>query len=973
MTWHDRPWNMGLATLGVALAGLAMSFKIPRVRPSGAAGRFEANPFAEVVAGTKHLLRDRPLCLTVAAISYFWFLGALFQMDLLLFGSEALKVSDLRVGLMITALAVGIGAGSMLAGRLSGDKVELGLVPLGSVLMGLLSFALYAGRASYGWSVAALSLLGIASGLFIVPLNAYMQQRSDDREKGRIIATNNFYNTLGLLLAAGTLWVLHDWLHISAAKLVLLAGIATLGVTGYLVSVVPDFLIRFLLWMIAHTLFRIRIVGGGNVPFRGPALLVANHMSHVDGFLIGACIQRFVRFMVWRPYYEMKSLHWFFRMTKAIPVGASGPRDLAASLRMARQELAAGHVVCIFAEGAISRTGNMLPFKRGFEKIVGGLDVPVIPVHLDRLWGSVFSFEGGRFFWKWPRRLPYPVTVSFGRPMPASSSASEVRQAILELASDAATYRKSGRDLLPLRFVRSAKRNWRKFAMADSSGRELTYGRALTASLLLAGWVRQRCAAEEMVGLLLPPSSGGALANLGVALAGKAPVNLNFTAGAEAMNSAIEQCRIRTILTSRLLLAKLRMQERGGMVFLEDIVKETSSFARLRALLTARLAPAQLVAAWYGGRNRTPDSLATVVFSSGSTGTPKGVMLSHYNIVSNIDAVSQVFRIGPRDRIIGVLPFFHSLGFTVTIWLPLLAGCGVAYHPNPTDARAIGELVAKYKGTFLLSTPTFCASYARKCRRQDFGTLRFVLVGAEKLRGSVAKAFAEAFGRELLEGYGTTEMSPVVAVNAPDFHAGKDTQTGNKPGTVGHPLPGVAVRVVNPATFETLPLNQEGLLLVKGPNRMLGYLSQLERTSEALHDGWYITGDIGAIDDEGFIRITDRLSRFSKIGGEMVPHLKVEEAIYRLIGDSPCCVTGIPDEQKGERLAVLYARPDVAPGDLWRRLSETDLPRIWLPKRESIFQVEALPALGTGKVDLRQVRMTAQELARGGAAEALCA
>jgi len=160
------------------------------------------------------------------------------------------------------------------------------------------------------------------------------------------------------------------------------------------------------------------------------------------------------------------------------------------------------------------------------------------------------------------------------------------------------------------------------------------------------------------------------------------------------------------------------------MVFLEDIVKETSSFARLRALLIARLAPAQLVAAWYGGRNRTPDSLATVIFSSGSTGTPKGVMLSHYNIVSNIDAVSQVFRIGSRDRIIGVLPFFHSLGFTVTIWLPLLAGCGVAYHPNPTDARAIGELVAKYKGTFLLSTPTFCASYARKCRRQDFGTLR---------------------------------------------------------------------------------------------------------------------------------------------------------------------------------------------------------------------------------------------------------
>jgi acyl-[acyl-carrier-protein]-phospholipid O-acyltransferase/long-chain-fatty-acid--[acyl-carrier-protein] ligase len=695
-------------------------------------------------------------------------------------------------------------------------------------------------------------------------------------------------------------------------------------------------------------------------------------MSHVDGFLIGACIQRFVRFMVWRPYYQMKSLHWFFRLTNAIPVGAGGPRDLAASLRKARQELAEGHVVCIFAEGAISRTGNMLPFKRGFEKIVEGLDVPVIPVHLDRLWGSIFSFEGGRFFWKWPRQLPYPVTVSFGRPMPASSSASQVRQAILELASAAASYRKSGRDLLPLRFVRSAKRNWRKFAMADSSGRELTYGRALTASLLLAGWVREHCASEEMVGLLLPPSSGGALANLGVTLAGKAPVNLNFTAGSEAMNSALQQCRIRTILTSRLLLAKLRMKETGGMVFLEDIVKQTSAFARLRALSIARLAPARLVVAWCGGRNQTPDSLATVVFSSGSTGAPKGVMLSHYNIISNIDAVSQVFWIGPRDRIVGVLPFFHSLGFTVTIWLPLLAGCGVAYHPNPTDARAIGELIAKYKGTFLLSTPTFCASYARKCTRQEFQTLRFVLVGAEKLRESVAKAFVEAFGRELLEGYGTTEMSPVVAVNVPDFHAGQDTQTGNKPGTVGHPLPGVAVKVVNPATFEPLPPNQEGLLLVKGPNRMLGYLGQPERTGEALRDGWYVTGDIGAIDDEGFIRITDRLSRFSKIGGEMVPHLKVEEAIYRIIGDSPCCVTGIPDDQKGERLAVLYARPGITPGDLWRRLAETDLPPLWRPKRESIFLVEALPALGTGKVDLRQVKATAQELARRALDGALC-
>jgi acyl-[acyl-carrier-protein]-phospholipid O-acyltransferase/long-chain-fatty-acid--[acyl-carrier-protein] ligase len=206
-------------------------------------------------------------------------------------------------------------------------------------------------------------------------------------------------------------------------------------------------------------------------------------------------------------------------------------------------------------------------------------------------------------------------------------------------------------------------------------------------------------------------------------------------------------------------------------------------------------------------------------------------------------------------------------------------------------------------------------------------------------------------------------MSPVVAVNGPNFEAGKETQVGNKPGTVGHPLPGVVVHVVDPATMEPLPPNQEGLLLVKGANRMLGYLNQPARTAEAVRDGWYITGDIGTVDDEGFVRITDRLARFSKIGGEMVPHLKIEEQIYNLIGEHRCVVTGIPDEQRGERLVALYTRQDLTPGELWRDLSATDLPKFWVPKRENIYLVDALPTLGTGKLDLMGVKAKAQQLA----------
>jgi acyl-[acyl-carrier-protein]-phospholipid O-acyltransferase/long-chain-fatty-acid--[acyl-carrier-protein] ligase len=959
VSWKNQPWNMGLVMVAVAAAGLAASLRIAFVRPAGASSRFLLNPFAEVVTGTKHLLADRPLWLTVLAISYFWFLGALFQMDLLLFGSEVLHASDLRVGLMVTCLAVGIGAGSMLAGRLSGDKVELGLVPLGSILMAVFSVLLYAASGSYGWSVAMLALLGCSSGLFIVPLNAYLQQRAEAGERGRLIATNNFYNTIGLLLASGVLSLFHDRLHVSADKLILIFGLATLGATAYIVSVVPDFLVRFVLWMATHTIFRISIVGQQNVPFRGPALLVANHMSHVDGFLIGASVQRFIRFMVWRPYFEMKPLGWLFHLTGAIPVGTRTAREVIEGIRRARHELANGEVVCIFAEGAITRTGNLLPFKSGLEKIAAGSNAPIVPVHLDRLWGSIFSFEGGKFFWKWPKRIPYPVTVSFGRPLPPTATAQEVRQAILELGSDAVEARKSRRDVLPARFIDSARRNWSKFAMADSTGRELTYGKALIGSLLIADWLRKNRGTDEMVGVLMPASVAGSLVNVGLTMAAKTPVNLNFTAGKEGMAAAIGQCAIKTTITSRAFLAKAKIEAVDGAVYIEDILASSTQLAKAAAFLRARLMPRFFLLRRYARRRQAPDSLATVVFSSGSTGVPKGVMLSHYNLISEIEAIAQVYWITGEDRIVGTLPFFHSFGFTVTIWFPLVTGCGALYHPNPLDAKATAALIQKYKGTFLLSTPTFCGNYVRKCSREELASLRFVLVGAEKLREQTAREFQEKFGVKLLEGYGCTEMAPVISVNAPDYEAGSDTQLGAKPGTVGHPLPGVAVKVVDPQTGDTLPPNSPGLLLVKGSNRMLGYLGNAALTSSVIRDGWYVTGDIASVDDEGFIRITDRLSRFSKIGGEMVPHLRIEDAVADILGGPACVVTGVPDQHRGERLALLYTDGAIAPRDLWQRLSQAKLPALWIPKREDIFQVEALPLLGTGKLDLRAIRAQA--------------
>jgi acyl-[acyl-carrier-protein]-phospholipid O-acyltransferase / long-chain-fatty-acid--[acyl-carrier-protein] ligase len=947
--WTSHLWRLGAAMLAVAVAGFAASLRIPRVPAAGSDQPFRWNPFAEVAAGTRHLRRDRALWLSVLGISYFWFLGALLQMDLLLFGSETLHGTDLQIGLMATCLAVGIGAGSLLAGRLSGDKVELGLVPLGSALMGVFSIALFLARGSYAGSMMTLSLLGLAAGFFIVPLNAFLQQRAGDREKGRLIATNNFYNTIGLLLAAALLWLMHDRLHVGPDRIILIFGFVTLAATVYIATAVDEFLVRFILWALTHTFFRIRIVGAENVPARGAALLVSNHVSYVDGFLIGACVQRFIRFMALKRYCEMPALSPFLRRMNAIPVDPSTRRGIVESIRAARTQLAAGHAVCIFAEGALTLTGNMGPFKRGLEKIAGDLEAPIIPVHLDRVWGSIFSFERGKYFWKLPKRIPYPVTVSFGAPMPANTAAHEVRQAIQELSSRAVELRKTSNDRLDRRAIRNARRHWNRFAMADSTGRELTRGSALTGATLISHWLRRECARQEMIGVLLPPSVAGALVNFGVTLAGHVPVNLNYTAGREAMESAVAQCGIRTVVTSRAFLAKAKIQPPCPAAFVEDIFAGAGSIAKARAFLTARFAPMALLSRASATNLNGPDSLATVIFSSGSTGEPKGVMVSHYNAIANIEAIAQVFRISSGDRVVGALPFFHSFGYTVTVWFPLVAGCGAVYHANPMDAKGLGEMVAKYRGTLLLSTPAFCSAYTRKCSREEFSSVRYVLVGAEKLREPVAEAFREKFGIEPLEGYGCTEMSPVIAVNLPD---------GFKRGAVGHPIPGVSAKIVDPVTFEPLPPNCEGLLLVKGANRMIGYLGQPQRTADVFRDGWYCTGDIATLDDDGFLRITDRLSRFSKIAGEMVPHLKVEEAIAAAGAQS--CVTSIADDRRGERLVALYVHADMEPADLWRRLSETDLPRLWLPKREDLHHIDSIPLLGTGKVDLRAAKSLAQ-------------
>ena len=962
-----RLYVAGLILVGLALVGTVTSLGIARLPAANPSARFRWNFVGEVWRYVCEARKDRVLWLAVVGGAYFWFLGFLFQTNIVMYGKNTLGLQEGHIGYLLSSVALGIGLGSYAAGHLSGNKIEYGLIPLGSIGITVFSLILGLGRWDFWHSAILLAIIGFSAGFFIVPLNALVQQRPDSSSKGGMIAMANLMTFVGMLVAAGLFWVLTAPFRLTPHQVFLIGGALTLVATTYVSILLPDSLLRLVLWILTHSLYRIRVLGRDHIPEKGGALFVSNHMSFVDALLLMVSTDRFIRFLIEKDIYEHRFVRPFAKVMRAIPIsGQRGARALIYALREASRSIQAGDVVCIFAEGQITRTGQLLPFRKGFERIMKNVDAPIIPVNLDRVWGSIFSFDKGRFFWKLPVRIPYPVTVTYGAPLAGQSSSEVVRQKVQELATDAFVFRKADQTQLQRAFVQRAHRHPWRFAVADGMTPHVSYLGLLLRSVFLARRLREQWRGQKMVGLLLPPSVAGAAANIAVLLAGKIPVNLNYTVSQSVLESCISQCQITTVLTSREFLEKVKLPAPSGAVLMEDLRQQKTVGRMMVALMQSLFMPAGLLQRLMGARSSMGvDELATIIFSSGSTGDPKGVMLSHHNILSNLDGMAQVFAISGQDRILGVLPFFHSFGFTGTLWFPLTKGMGAIYHPNPLDARTIGAMAGRYHATILLATPTFLQSYTRRCNPEDFGSLQFVMVGAEKLTDRVAMAFEEKFGIRPMEGYGCTECSPIVSVNVRDFRAAGFYQVGQKRGRIGHPLPGISVRIVDPETLQPLPTGSTGLLLVKGPNVMMGYLNRPDKTAAVLRDGWYVTGDLAMQDSDGFVTITDRLSRFSKIGGEMVPHLKVEEALNNLAGSSELnfAVAGVPDERKGERLIVLHTLSEEKIKEVQSGLPSSGLPNLWIPRQNAFFKVEKIPLLGTGKLDLRLVRETAIKLA----------
>lgn len=960
----ERIYLAGAVMVGLSCIGVLTAHGITRPPAANPHQSVPLNPWKGMGRDFKVIWNDRWLRLITIGYVYFWLSGALL-LSCVMEVSDVLGLSASQASLMNAMLSLGIGLGAFVAGVLSRGKIEAGIVPVGAVLMSLFCVLFY-GFADSFWSATLIGFgIGFGGGAFDVPLAAGLQHRSPKHIRGSVMAAANMLTWIGIL-AGGGLFLALTRVGIGHHLIFLITGVATLAVLFIFCAIEPVIWVRSAMWLATNTLYRLDVRGRDNVPEEGGALLVANHVSFIDALVITASIDRPVRFIM----ADEINQHWWIRpvarMMKAIPISAmGGPRELVQSMRTATEAIQNGEIVCIFAEGQISRTGQMLPFRKGFERIMRGVDAPIIPVLLDRLWGSIWSFADGRFFWKMPRRIPYRIGVGFGKPLPPDADTVVVREAIMELGTEAWMARKLEQPLLHRAFISTARKHPFMMALADGRVPKLSYIKTYAGAIALGRKLKRLLGPESMTGVLLPQSVGGAVTNIALQIMGKVAVNLNYTASNESVASAARQCGIRHVLTATEFLERVPIQVPGEAILLDEVKKSIGPIDQAMAMLMAMFFPVWLVERALGSpTGRSEDDLCTVIFSSGSEGEPKGVMLTHKNVLSNCEAVAQVFPHQTGDGVMGILPFFHSFGFMGTLWLSLWRGFFTVYHPNPLEPKIIGQLIYRYRPRFLIATPTFLQGFIRRCLPEELSSLDYVITGAEKLPTRVREAFHAKFGVEPLEGYGTTECAPAVSVNVPDFRAPGFYQVGTKHGTIGAPLPGLSVKVTDPDTGERLPHGESGVLWVKGPNIMKGYLGQPEKTAAVLVDGWYNTGDIAAIDEDGFITITDRLARFSKIGGEMVPHNKVEETLHHLLdmSEQTFAVTSVPDEQKGERLVVLHTLMDGELEVLVDKLKDCDLPNLWRPKPTSFYRIAEIPVLGTGKMDLKKIKALAKEM-----------
>jgi acyl-[acyl-carrier-protein]-phospholipid O-acyltransferase/long-chain-fatty-acid--[acyl-carrier-protein] ligase len=950
-----------------AVGGWLVSRQIPPAPPEPGLATPRPHVWRDSVAVVRHVTGRSELLLPILAVSWFWLFGATVVSGLPVFTKDVLFANERVVTLMLALFAVGIGIGSMLAERLLHGDVSARYVPLAALAMALFGIDLHLASArlvptselaSVGafvsapgnWRILA-DLLGlaVAGGLFCVPLYALLQHESEPQHRARVIAANNIINALAMTLAAVAAAALLAR-GLTMGELFAVGGLATIPVALIAAWVVRRGLTKLVIRAVLRLLYRVRVDGLEHARAAMPhAVIAANHASFLDGLLLGA-------FLPGDPIFAVDTFiarRWWARpvlsLVNAVSVDPTNPLSIRSMIRAVE----AGSACIIFPEGRITTTGSLMKVYEGPAVIAERTRAALVLVRIEGAELTPFSRLAGKVRTRLfprisirilpPRRLTSPDGV-VGRARRVALRRA-LRDEMVRSAFDTARIETTLFDAL----LDARRLHGGGHVVADDiEQRPMTYRGLIAASYALGTPIAARTQPAERVGVLLPTSRAALVTFFALQATGRVPAMLNFSTGAAAARAACRAAEVSLVLTSRRFVEKARLdpliaelRTQATILYLEDLRGEVGFFTRLVSLLRAMVTPKASVA-----RAHDP---AVVLFTSGSEGTPKGVVLSHRNLLANRHQLASVVDISPRDVVLNALPVFHSFGLTGGVLLPLMAGVRTFLYPSPLHYRTVPELAYGINATILFGTDTFLAGYARVADNYDFYSVRYVFAGAERVKPETRRIWFERFGIRILEGYGTTETAPALAANTP-MHF--------KAGTVGRLLPGIEHRIEHIEGIE-----QGGRLVVRGPNIMLGYLrAENPGVLDPPQGGWYDTGDIVEIDADGFVTIKGRAKRFAKVAGEMVPLGAVEDFVARVWPEATHAIVSVPDAKRGEQLVLITDHGEPTRGALALAAREAGLPEIYVPR--AIARVDAIPLLGTGKIDYVNVGRLASELAR---------
>jgi len=942
-----------------SLLGLVASCFIPKAPSARPNAQIKKNILAATINTFRIIRQNKIVFMCILGATWFWMIGAFVVVQIYPLSGNVLNVSNTVITFFLVLFSIGVALGSVFCGHLMKGFVHATYTPLSTLLMGLCFYLLYHltdnyptpsepvclanfFKARHCISISlSIFLMAFFGGVYIVPLNTLMQKTAPKAYLASVIGGNNILNALGMVLIS-VLTIILLAVGLTISQLFLAVAILSLVVFFYICKLLPNAFWRSLLRAVLELFFKVKVTGAQNVRKAGKnVLIVANHTSLLDGLLIAAFVPEDISFAIntqWSKKWFMKLFSLFVDFE---PLNPTNPMSMRALINKVK----AGQKVMIFPEGRITITGGLMKIYEGAGMIAYKTGARVVPLRINGAQFSKFSYLKNKMKTRW-----FPkIELTFLRPKylnaPDNLSRREQRHFVSMQLYDLMTemlYATSKTDEhIFSALLKAAKQHGYHYKIAEDTNRKtLSYASFLQKTYVLGRAYQEAFKKEKYVGLMLPNILANVVSFFALEAVDKIPVMLNFSHGLVQFVSCLKTLKLQTVVTSREFIEKGRLEHLEQalkendvqIVYLEDFAHTISLKTKLCGLLD--------FVCCFKPKNKA-DETAVVLFTSGSEGLPKAVCLSHQNLLSNRAQFLSVLSVNSSDVLFNALPMFHSFGLTVGTLAPLLSGIKAFFYPSPLHYRIVPELIYDTNSTIVCGTDTFFYGYGRMGHPYDFFNIKYAIVGGEKLKERTANLWMKKFGVRILEGYGTTETAPVLALNTP---------MNIKEGTVGRLLPHMEYKLEKVDGVE-----RGGRLMVKGDNVMKGYiLPSKPSVLQPLKDGWYDTGDIVSIDQDGFITIEGRAKRFAKIGGEMVSLSAIEEILEKLYAGSVLGVVALEDDKKGEQLALVINNESASIADIQQHFKAKGLSPLWVPK--NVFYLKNPPLLASGKFDYQEAK-----------------